>query len=290
MNTIDIEACKRCKLCMEICPCNVIGINGNVYFIREREHICLKCGQCMAVCSNQAIHVDGLNYEDNFSKLPCNSTNYADFINLLATRRSIRNFSNKPLTGSHINQILDSVRYAPFGASPEKMKITVINSRQKIESALPFIEEFLDNIVKWMENPVTSFMIKRKKDKETYNTIRNHIYPIAKTNNYKLENGDRITRNAPTLIIFHAMREVEEHTNNSLIYASYAMLAAHSLGLGAAMNGILPAAINKLKTVREIFNIPDENEATIALIVGNRKYAYKRIIKRNLPRVEIVNH
>lgn len=290
MSSIDQQLCKKCRLCIEVCPCKVIGINGEVSFLAEREHICLKCGQCMAVCCSKAVHVDGLNYKDNFSEIPCNSMNYPDFINLLSTRRSVRNFSDKPLTRSHINQILNAVRYAPFGASPDSMKITVVNSRQRIESALPYIEEFLDNIVKWMENPIASFMIKRKKDMETYNTIRNHLYPIAKTNNYKLKNGDRITRNAPALIIFHAEREAEEHTNNSLIYASYAMLAAHSLGLGAAMNRILPAAINKLKTIRKIFNIPDENEAIIALIAGHRKYAYKRIIKRNLPQIEILEH
>jgi len=54
-------------------------------------------------------------------------------------------------------------------------------------------------------------------------------------------------------MIFHAKTGAEEHTNNALIYATYAMLTIHSLGLGAAMNGIIPAAINKVKKVRDIF-------------------------------------
>ena len=172
---------------------------------------------------------------------------------------------------------------------PEKVNVTIVNNKKTIESALPYIEGFLDNIVKWIENPVASFMIKRKRGQETFNTIKNHLYPIAKLENYKLEFGDRITRNAPAIIIFHADKKAEEHTNNSLIYATYVMLAANSLGLGATMIGIVPAAINKTKEVREIFQIPVENEAVMSVIIGYPKYKYKQAIKRNVQKINWIN-
>ena len=86
-------------------------------------------------------------------------------------------------------------------------------------------------------------------------------------------------------MIFHAGKGAEEHTNNSLIYATYSILAAHSLGLGATMIGIVPAAINKVKEVREIFQIPAENEAIISVIIGYPKYEYKRTIKRKIQNI-----
>ena len=58
------------------------------------------------------------------------------------------------------------------------------------------------------------------------------------------------------------------------------MLAAHSLGLGATMIGIVPAAINKVPEVRSIFEIPKENEAIISIIVGHPIYKYRKAIKR----------
>ena len=78
-----------------------------------------------------------------------------------------------------------------------------MNDRKVIESTLPYLEQFLENIVKWIENPVASYMIRRKRSPETFNTLKNHLYPIAKLGNYKQEFGDRITRNAPAIIIFH---------------------------------------------------------------------------------------
>lgn len=286
-SNINQELCSKCKFCIDVCPCNIIAMNSNdeVYFIPERESVCLKCGQCMAVCSTKAITVPGLSYENDFIDLPTNNIDYKSFIDFLANRRSIRNFKNKAIPNEIINQILDSISYAPYGAKPEKINIAVINNRKKIETALPFIAKFLDDLIQWVENPMASFMIKKKKGQETFNTIKNHLYPIAKLENYKLKFGDRITRDAPAILIFHAEKGAEEHTNNSLIYATYSILAAHALGLGATMIGIVPAAINKVKEIREIFQIPKENEAIISVIIGYPKYKYKRTIKRSVQKI-----
>ena len=282
-STVNSEICSKCQKCIEVCPCNIIGSNPEeeVHFIEERTSICIKCGQCMAVCGTKAINVNGLTYEDDFMDLPDHNVDHTSFVNFLANRRSIRNFKDKPISNKLIQQILDSVAYAPNGAEPEKINITVTNNRKQIETALPYIADFLDNIVRWMENPMASRMIKRKRGQETFNTLKNHLYPIAKLENYKLEFGDRITRDAPAILIFHADKGAEAHTNNSIIYATYTMLAAHALGLGATMIGIVPNAINKVPKVREIFRIPEQHEAIISVIIGYPKYKYQRTIKRN---------
>ncbi|PLX13096.1 MAG: hypothetical protein C0594_01600 [Marinilabiliales bacterium] len=287
-NSINLDLCKKCKLCIEVCPCNIIGLNENeeVSFIKDKESICLGCGQCMAICSSKAISINKLSYENNFTDLPINHVNYADFVDFLANRRSVRNFKSQPVPDDAISKIIQAVEYAPYGSEPEKINITVVNNRKTIETALPYISKFLDNIVKWIDNPFISFLIKRKKGMETYNTVKNHLYPISKTGNYKLEFGDRITRGAPALLIFHAEKGAEEHTNNSLIYATYSILAAHSLGLGATMIGLVPAAINKVPEVRKIFNIPEKNEAVMSVIIGYPKYKYKRTIKRKNNNIE----
>ena len=49
--------------------------------------------------------------------------------------------------------------------------------------------------------------------------------------------------------------------------------------------GYSPEGINKIKEVREIFQIPEENEAIISVIIGYPKYKYKRTIKRNIQNI-----
>jgi NAD-dependent dihydropyrimidine dehydrogenase PreA subunit/nitroreductase len=287
-SSINSDTCKKCKLCMEICPCNVIGADpgGQVVILEDRKSICIQCGHCMTVCSTKSIRIQGLSYDDDFFPLPDKTFDHRAFTDFISTRRSIRNFKDKKVPDKIIKQVLDSIAFAPFGAEPDKMCIQVVNDRKKIESALPHMESFLDNIVRWIENPVASHMIRRRNSPETFNTIKNHLYPIAKKENYKLRYGDRITRDAPALIIFHAEKDAEEHTRNAMIYATYTILAAHSLGLGATMIGLVPAAINKVKEVRDIFGIPDGNEAIISVILGYPKIKYRRGIKRNAHTVE----
>ena len=71
-----------------------------------------------------------------------------------------------------------------------------------------------------------------------------------------------------------------------MIYATYTILAAHSLGLGETMVGIVPAAINKVSKVKDLFKIPELNEAIMSVIIGYPKYKYKRAIKRKNENVE----
>jgi len=280
--TINQETCKKCKLCIEVCACNKLGFNENqeVYFIPERDAVCLHCGQCMAVCNSKAIQINGLSYSNDFIDLPDNNVSYPDLLNLYSTRRSIRNFKDKPVPKEVIQQIIDSIAFAPYGASPNEVSVSVVNNRKTIESALPLISEFYDKLVKWIDNPVIRFVLKQKKDIETFNIIKHHVYPIAKLGNYKLVHGDRITRNAPAILLFHANKGAMGHTHDAIIYATYAMLAAHSLGLGATMISLVPAAINKVKHLQSIFKIPEGNEVIISLIIGYKKIRYKRGIKR----------
>jgi nitroreductase len=240
----------------------------------------------MAICKTKAVQVDGISYDKELFELPGNRVNHEDFMNFLSNRRSVRNFEKDPVPDELIEKIISSIHFAPFGSHPEKVEITVINDRAIIDSSLPYISQFLTDIISFIENPVKAFFMKKAAGLEDFNTVKNHLYPIAKSGNYKLENGDQIARGAPALIIFHAHKEGEAHSNNSLIYATYAMLAAHSLNLGATMIEVIPAAINRVKEVRNIFQIPKENEAVMSLVLGFPKYKYKRAIKRAKQRVQ----
>ncbi|MGQ8337846.1 nitroreductase family protein [Sunxiuqinia sp. A32] len=287
-NSINQTSCKNCGLCTEVCPNKIIGKNGSIEFMQEREHLCLQCGQCMAVCPAKAVHVKGLSYDD-FCELPSRKNNYENFVEILSSRRSVRNFKNQPVSEELIDEIVNSVSYAPFGAAPEKMEISIINNRETIESALPLISDFLNGIEKMIENPIVSEFLKLMAGKEDYQTVKNHIYPISKAGNYKLENGDGITRGAPTIITIHAPKNAEAHSNNGVIYATYMMLAAHAIGLGATMIECVIPAINKNKNLKQIFQIPANNEAIMSVIVGHPKYHYKRTVKRNKHKVHKVD-
>lgn len=284
-NTINQSLCKNCGICTEVCPNKVIEKKDVTEFNHEREHLCQQCGQCMAVCPVKAVHIEGLSYEADFYELSGKKSSYEDFVEILSSRRSVRAFKNRPVSEELLDEIVDSVSYAPFGAAPEKMEISVINNRETIESALPLISDFLGGIKKMIRNPIASKVLRLITGKEDFQTIKNHIYPIAKGGIYDLDHWDGITRGAPSIITIHAPKDAEAHTNNGVIYATYMMLAAHVIGLGATMIECIITPINQIKKLKQIFQIPEKNEAVMSVIIGYPKYKYKRTIKRNKHKV-----
>jgi NAD-dependent dihydropyrimidine dehydrogenase PreA subunit/nitroreductase len=284
-NIIDQSLCKNCGTCTEVCPNKIIEKKDVTEFNQEREHLCQQCGQCMAICPVKSVHVEGLSYEADFHDQAGNTSNYENFVEILSSRRSVRAFKNRPVSEELLDEIVNSVSYAPFGAAPEKMEISVINNRETIESALPLISDFLNGIGRMIENPIASRALKLITGKEDFRTIKNHIYPIAKGGVYDLDHWDGITRGAPSMITIHAAKDAEAHTNNGVIYATYIMLASHAIGLGATMVECVITPINRSKKLKQIFRIPAKNEAVMSVIIGYPMYRYKRTIKRNKHKV-----
>lgn len=279
---IDQKACSRCGICAEICPASVIekDNDGVVKFKPDFTELCLACGQCMAVCNNKSIFAKGLNYEKDFFELNGEDT----FLSLVKHRRSVRRFKPKPIEKELINKILEAISQVPHGDSKHHVEVTVINKRAKIMEALPLMSAFFDKLAKWLHNPFMRTMIRLKKGKHTINTLMNHLLPRIEKGIYKeySHEYDGITRGAHTLLIFHAPKDAEEHKEDSYILVTYATLAAQALGLGSTIIGLVPAALNKTPELRKIFNIPDNHNTVVSLIIGYPKYKYKRGIKREL--------
>jgi len=59
---IDLERCKGCSLCVEVCPKNCIVIsnhlNKNGYFTAQaNNHNCTGCAMCAVICPEAIIEV-----------------------------------------------------------------------------------------------------------------------------------------------------------------------------------------------------------------------------------------
>ncbi len=283
-NKIDQVTCKQCNSCILVCPNKIIEkqADGKVTFNSGKTEYCFLCGQCMAVCANKSITIDSIGYGNEIVEYTRPLIDYKAVYNLLLARRSVRNFRTTPIPEEEIKKILNIISLAPFGAMHDEVEITVVSDKTVIDKALPLMSSFYDKLDKWMKNPLMRFMIKRKISIEKFNTIDKHLRPNLRRKHYDISKGtDNITRNAPVIMIFHAPVSAEEHTEDSLIYLTYAAIAAHSLGIGATINGLIPAAINKTRELKQILKIPEKHEAITSIILGYPKVHYIYGITRN---------
>lgn len=286
---ISIGTCKQCYRCIEICPASVYGKSetGETIVLPGMEEVCIVCGHCMAVCETKSIQVDGLSYELNFPDLPQNNVDFDLFTAFLMNRRSIRHFRDRPVPEEMLMKMVDILATAPYGVSPDNVEITVVADKELIQKALPYISVVYKQMGKMLSWSLTRWLFKLIIPKEDFSTLVNFIVPHVRKGLYNIATGnDDISRNAPAMLLFHAPASAEEHTVDIHICVTYAFLAAHALGLGATVIGLIGPAINNSKPLREMYRIPKGNVVVEAVIVGYPKNHFIRGIVR--PRKNVI--
>ena len=279
---IDNALCKKCKICLEVCPNSIFKTENTLTSVRfERVELCFLCGQCMAACSEKAIQVLGLDYNKDFFELP---ETINSFNALIQSRRSVRAFKNISVPKDILEQIVNAITFAPPSFPPLKTEIVVVQDKELIEQSLPHMVNWYVNLIKSLKNPVVKYIIRRKAGSERFQTIQNHVVPMF---NIKLPSminrtEDAITRNAQAMILFHADRHSDNYRADIYIALGYALLKAHSLGIGASAIDLIVPAIERIPYLKNLFQIPEENEVVASMILGYPKYKYKRAIRRQL--------
>jgi ferredoxin len=280
------ETCKACGLCGEVCPNRIIkkDDSARMMFRPDMRQWCIKCGQCMAVCPTKSIIIESLSYDEDFAELPHDNSYKDAFMNMIVTRRAIRNFEDKPVPSELLEKIVDAIAFSPPSFPPIKTEVVVVQNTTIIRQALPHMIEMYDFLVNAMNKPLMRFLIKRRIGREKFNTLLHHVVPVMKTRLPDLKAGteDTITRHAPAMIVFHANKNAEGYRQDIYIALTYGFLAAHALGLGGSAMDLIPPAIERNKELRKMFSIPDSNEVVASMIVGFPKYKYQRTIKRKL--------
>ncbi len=280
--TIDNTICKKCKACVEVCPNGIFQTNNNLTSAKsERIELCFMCGQCMAACPEKAIQVAGLDYNNDFFDLP---ETINSFNALIQSRRSIRAFKDIPVPKDLLEQIVSAISFAPPSFPPLKTELVVVQDKQLIEKSLPFMINFYDNLMKGLNKPVVKHIIRRKMGFEKYQLFQNHVLPMFNIKLPFMKKGveDAITRNAQALILFHANRQSDNYTSDIFIAVAFALLKAHTLGIGATAIDLIPPAIERTPHLKQMFNIPKENIVVASVILGYPKFKYKRAIQRHL--------
>lgn len=73
----------------------------------------------MAICPTQSYVVKGLSYSKDFFEMSDPIAPDIVFFNMIATRRAIRNFKDKPVPKELLEKIVHAITFAPPGFTRE---------------------------------------------------------------------------------------------------------------------------------------------------------------------------
>jgi len=122
--------------------------------------------------------------------------------------------------------------------------------------------------------------------KETYELMKSFVLPLIKFfPETKAKGENYLLYDAPLAMYF--MASPYSDPADPYIPATYAMLAAESLGLGSCMIGsIHPLIQYGAKDLKKKWNIPEKSPSGIFVVFGYPKYKYKSGIRRSFAQVK----
>jgi nitroreductase/NAD-dependent dihydropyrimidine dehydrogenase PreA subunit len=286
---VNHDLCTGCGQCVQICPDEVLTLENQKS--RPGAGIflgCIACGHCVAVCPTAAIRVTGrgMTPEDRCPLPDPTGRASADQLDaLFLARRSIRKFQDREVPRETLERILAATALAPMGIPPSDVHLLVFAGRPQVRAftaqamtAFRRINKMLDSwIFQWLKLRMS------KLEKET---MREFIAPLLRLLVEQYDAGkDLFTYDAPAALLFSHGPSCE--TTEIAIAATYAMLAAESLGLGSCMIGS-STAFNHDKIFQRHFRIPADREIGLMLVLGYPAVKFHAALHRRLGSVAFV--
>jgi ferredoxin len=285
---IDYTRCKACGTCTLVCKDMSLVIKDKKLVINETPFFgCLACGQCAAVCPNEAIHIEGRTMSaDDLVKMPSKESlpGYEALYSLMLKRRSVRDFSEKEVEEEAIEKIISATSTAPMGIPPSDVQILVLKGRDKVRQ---FSFDFIDYLksIRWFFSPFMIFLMRPFLGKDNYNMFKSFILPLFRFLVERKEKGeDWLLYNAPLAMYFYGTQYSDPA--DPVIAATYATLAAESLGLGSCMIGsVAPVLKSCGRRFKQKYGMNPKGKDGIVVIFGYPKVKYHRAIKRTLAKI-----
>jgi nitroreductase/Pyruvate/2-oxoacid:ferredoxin oxidoreductase delta subunit len=282
---IDYNKCNMCRLCLRVCKgMPLYEENGKILIDQSRLFGCIGCAQCAAVCPEEAITVTGRTLSaDDIIPLPpkAERADIKQFVSLCLSRRSTRDFKQREVEQEVINEILNAASTAPMGIPPSDVKVLVLKGKDKVRE---FSFDFIDTLdkMKWVFSPVMLNVMRLYVSKEEYEMMKSFISPLLNFfPEMKAKGEDWVLYDAPLAMYFYGT--VYADPADAVISATYAMLAAESLGLGSCMIGTIGPFIKKgAKDFKNKYGIPQKHTPGIAVVFGYPAFKYHKAIKRTL--------
>ncbi len=285
---ISYDRCNSCGLCVKVCKDFSLIMKNNKLAVSDHPLFgCTGCGHCMAVCPNHAIEISkreiSVNDLIDLSEINDKSS-YDQLKNLMVGRRSIRDFKDRPIGDEMIEQIIEAAVSAPMGLPPSDVQLIVFKGKDKVrEFSFDVIDYF--NKISWVFSKQLIW-IWRLFGKEAYQLMKSFGNPLV---NFMVEtkekNENYLLYDAPLAMYF--MSSPYADPADPYIPATYAMLAAESMGLGTCMIGsIHPIIQYGAKKLKQKWNIPSKAPSGIVVIFGYPKYKYTSGIKRSFANVK----
>jgi len=260
---VDGDLCTGCGICITVCPASIVesGSESNLPKVSdEKAGLCFLCGHCEAFCPSQALT---LNIRpDERVKLPQGSgvISAEDIGYYLQKRRSVRHFTDEPVSKEEILKILDIARYAPSVGNGQPIEWLVVHDPERVKKIAGITIDYLKSLVN-SDHPLKGYL------------------PVLIS---AWDHGrDIICRGAPHLLFAIIPEGNPIAPVDAIIALTHFDVAAPAFSLGTCWAGFVAMAANAYQPLQKDLGIPSGKKSAYAMMFGHPRYKIYGIPRRN---------
>lgn len=243
---IDKTKCIGCGKCVKDCVGGKLRmVDGKAEFMFSR---CIECGHCYAICPVGAVSMAA--YPDAADEKPVSMTEFDSEKLLLAmkSRRTIRQFADKPVSDGDIAKILEAGRYCPTGTNAQDFTFTVLRSQKDAAE---------------------------KEAVKLFRTAQKAATPFSSYIKHFDIDDKFFFKGAPVVILVSS-----KGSTSGCLASSYMELMAYSLGLGVLYSGFFVMAAKLSKKLASVLKLEKGSKLVTCLVIGYPAVDYERIPPR----------
>lgn len=284
MIQIDREQCTKCLRCFEVCPDYVFAVETSTQHkqVDVRYPLqCCTCGHCVAICPSGAINHPGLS-KDQIEKVDNPDISPNSLCDLMKSRRSTRQYQQKPVLQETIDQLLDVAIHAGTGGNTQIEGFIIIQNQDLIQKLeLCVIDILWKGGMRFLNRKGMIAKIAGRKYGPKLSAQYQSYHDIIK---HRRQNGDikgMIFRNAPVLIIVHSHKNNNLGPTNAALALRNIELFGATLGIASCWTGFLIAAARmNRKKINQTIDLDKKRLVVGGLMLGYPKFEYRYQLPR----------
>ena len=213
--------------------------------------------------------------------LPPGKYNTSLLVQLMASRRSCRCFTDRPVDRAMLEDLIKIGITAPSGTNSQSWTFTILPTRKAVASLAEHIARFFEKLNATAEKTMLRRFLKLIGKGELDAYYRGYYRKVKEAlEEWRGSGKDRLFHGSTAAILVGSKPGASCPAEDALLATQNILLAAHSMGLGSCLIGYAVAAMKKDPSIRQSVGIPSEEEIYAVIALGYPDEVYQRAAGR----------